>query len=41
MAKFKFANNFGVEGDTIDLVHDKIIKLDYENTQKRLDKIPE
>ena len=40
MVKFKFANNFGVEGDTIKLVHDKILKLSLDNVQKRLRKIP-
>ena len=40
MVKLKFANNFGVEGDTIELVHEKIFKMSKDNIPSRLAKIP-
>lgn len=40
MVKLKFANNFGVEGDTIELVHEKIFKMNKDNIPSRLAKIP-
>lgn len=40
MIKFKFASNFGVQADTCEHVHDKIIKKDYNKVQEKLSKIP-
>lgn len=40
MAKFKFASNFGVQLDTSEMIHEKIFKMNQENIQNRLTKIP-
>jgi hypothetical protein len=41
MANFRFASNFGVQLDTSEMIHDKIFKMNKDNIQSRLSKIPD
>ena len=40
MGKLKFATNFGVEHDTTELIHEKILKMKEEKIQEKLSQIP-
>lgn len=40
MAKFKFASNFGVQLDTSQMIQEKVFKMNEENIQSRLSKVP-